>query len=145
MLEQLLIGGVTIAVTVVIQVVFIGLLVKGLSACGQMLSRPPHTVKFICSLVFIVLWLFLGLSASSWAWGFLFLLLGAFETMEPALYFSIVTFTTLGYGDITLPGEWRILGSIAAVNGLIIVGLNTAFLVEAITRIRNGQTTKLHK
>ena len=139
MLAQLLIGGAIIALTVIIQVIFIGLLIKILNIFGYKLSRPPYTFKFTIALIFIVLWLFLGLSASSWVWALAFLTLGAFSSIEPALYFSIVTFTTLGYGDLTMSNEWRLLASIAAVNGLIVVGLNTAFLVEAISRIRKNQ------
>ena len=68
-----------------------------------------------------------------------------FDNMEPALYFSIVTFSTLGYGDIVLDPQWRILGSLTAANGLIIVGLNTAVLVEAIARIRAAQYGIAHE
>jgi hypothetical protein len=139
MLAQIFIGSITITATVLIQVVFIGTLSKVLSVFGHHLSRPPYTRKFIITLVGIVLWLVLGLTASSWLWALLFLLLGAFESLEPAIYFSVVTFTTLGYGDITLSSEWRLLGGIASLNGLIIVGLNTAFLVEVISRINKEQ------
>jgi hypothetical protein len=103
------------------------------------LAKPPTTVKFIAVLSIMVLWLVAGLACSSWAWAILLYKLDVFSSLEPALYFSIVTFTTLGYGDITVSEQWRILSSLSAVNGLIIVGLNTAFLVESIGRIRDAQ------
>ena len=87
----------------------------------------------------MVLWLVAGLSVSVALWAWVYLLIGVFNHLEPALYFSIVTFSTLGYGDIVLDAQWRLLGSLTAVNGLIIVGLNTAVLVEAIARIRAAQ------
>jgi hypothetical protein len=96
-----------------------------------------HTLVLIC----MVLWLVAGLTVSSWLWAGIYLLNGVFEQLETALYFAIVTFTTLGYGDVTVSPNWRLLASLTAVNGLIIVGLNTAVLVEALSRINSVQVT----
>ena len=52
-----------------------------------------------------------------------------------ALYFSLVTFTTLGYGDIVLGEGLRIFGAFASVTGLLAFGLSTAFLVALMTRM----------
>jgi voltage-gated potassium channel Kch len=90
----------------------------------------------------MVIWLVGGLTASAWLWAAIFLIFDVFSELEPALYFSVVTFTTLGYGDVVLGTQWRLLGSLTAVNGLIIVGLNTAFLMEAISQIRKVQSKK---
>ena len=139
MLGQLILGSAVIFATVFVQVIFIGTLIKALSILGMWLAKPPTTVKFIAVLSIMVLWLVAGLACSSWAWAILLYKLDVFSSLEPALYFSIVTFTTLGYGDITVSEQWRILSSLSAVNGLIIVGLNTAFLVESIGRIRDAQ------
>jgi hypothetical protein len=56
-------------------------------------------------------------------------------TLEQAIYFSIVTFTTLGYGDITLGAEqWRILSGIQALNGVLLLGWSTALLYAVVHR-----------
>jgi hypothetical protein len=47
----------------------------------------------------------------------------------------MVSFTTLGFGDVTLPHDWRLLSGIIAANGLILFGLNTAFLIEILNRL----------
>jgi hypothetical protein len=47
-----------------------------------------------------------------------------------------VTFTTLGYGDIVLEGNWRLFGAIEAGNGLILFGWSTAFLLSVTSRLR---------
>jgi hypothetical protein len=60
---------------------------------------------------------------------------GAIEGVEKALYFSMVTFTTLGYGDITLSEDWRMLASFEAANGIILFGWTTALLFAFIQRI----------
>lgn len=54
---------------------------------------------------------------------------------EEALYFSVVTFTTLGYGDITLGAEeWRLLSGIEALNGVLLLGWSTALLYAVVHR-----------
>jgi hypothetical protein len=64
---------------------------------------------------------------------------GAIEHVETALYFSMVTFTTLGYGDITLPSDWRLLSSFEAANGIIMFGWSTAFVAAFIQRLAPEQ------
>jgi hypothetical protein len=71
-------------------------------------------------------------------WAVAYLLLSpinSLDTLEKAIYFSVVTFTTLGYGDITLPEhEWRMLSGIEALNGILLVGWTTAFLFAVVQR-----------
>jgi hypothetical protein len=129
--------------TVVIQVLFISTAIEVLTKRGAWLAKPPFVFKTTIALVSVVLWLIVGISLSAWSWAGVFLILGVFQSLEPALYFSIVTFTTLGYGDITLNPDWRILASFAAVDGLIIFGLNTAFLVEFTSRLRSTQENSI--
>ena len=64
-----------------------------------------------------------------------FLALNAIQGFEVALYFSMVTFTTLGYGDIVLSEQWRLLGSFEAVNGIIMFGWTTAIVIAAVQRV----------
>ena len=54
---------------------------------------------------------------------------------ETAIYFSFVTFTTLGYGDITLSDGWRLLSGIEAMNGILLVGWSTAVLFAVVQRM----------
>jgi len=75
------------------------------------------------------------LEALAWATAF-FLLPGEtnLKSFEEAVYFSIVTFTTLGYGDITLVPQWRLLSGIEAVNGILLAGWSTALLFSVVQR-----------
>jgi hypothetical protein len=56
------------------------------------------------------------------------------NTFEEAAYFSFVTFTTLGYGDITLGSQWRLLSGIEAMNGILLAGWSTALLFTVVRR-----------
>ncbi len=71
-----------------------------------------------------------------WALAYLLLLPGdQLDTFEKATYFSIVTFTTLGYGDITLlDHDWRMLSGIEALDGILLVGWTTALLFMVVQR-----------
>ena len=68
-------------------------------------------------------------------WTIAYLSLGALEGFEPALYFSMVTYTTLGYGDIVLDPRWRLISSFEAVNGIIMFGWTTAIVIYAVQNI----------
>jgi hypothetical protein len=71
----------------------------------------------------------------SGVWALLYLGVGALPNLHEALYFSLVTFTTLGYGDVTLSNEWRLLGGFEAANGIIIFGWTTALIVSLLQRV----------
>ena len=69
-----------------------------------------------------------------WTWAIAYLVSGAMTTFDAALYFSATTFATVGYGDITLAAEWRLFGALEGVNGFLLIGWSTAYLVAASTR-----------
>ncbi|OFX06274.1 MAG: hypothetical protein A3E78_15160 [Alphaproteobacteria bacterium RIFCSPHIGHO2_12_FULL_63_12] len=73
-----------------------------------------------------------------WGWAALFVHLQAFTSFEEALYFSSVTYSTLGFGDVLLPTEWRLLAGAIAADGLLLFGLSAAFLLETAARLRLG-------
>lgn len=61
--------------------------------------------------------------------------LEAFRAFPNALYFSYITFTTLGYGDITIVGKWRMLSGVEAMNGILLFGWSTAMLFGLIQQL----------
>jgi hypothetical protein len=69
-----------------------------------------------------------------WVWATTFYLVGVFQDFEPSLYFSLVTFSTLGFGDIILDEKWRLLSGLTAANGLLSFGWSTAYMVELVRR-----------
>ena len=68
-------------------------------------------------------------------WAAFYLAVGAMSALEPALYFSTVTFTTLGYGDIVLNESWRLLAAFEAANGTIMFGWTTALVFAVVNRL----------
>jgi len=63
-----------------------------------------------------------------WAW--LFMLIGEFVDYSSAFYHSLVNFASLGYGDIVMSEEYRLLGALEALNGVLMVGISAATLMS---------------
>jgi hypothetical protein len=59
--------------------------------------------------------------------------------LPSAFYFSAVTYTTTGYGDLVLPSEWRLVGGVEALTGILMCGWSAAFFVAVVTRISQTQ------
>ena len=66
--------------------------------------------------------------------GRVYLALGEFRALETALYFSVVTATTLGYGELVLSERWRLLSTFEAMGGLMLVGVSAAYVTLSVHR-----------
>ncbi len=73
-------------------------------------------------------------------WAMLYFWSQGIPDLHSAFYFSSVTYTTVGYGDIVLPREWRLVGGIEALTGILMCGWSTAFFFLIISRIYLAQT-----
>ena len=65
-------------------------------------------------------------------WGLLFRMLGEFEDFATAFYHSMVNFASLGYGDIVMSEQWRLLGAIEASVGVLMFGLTAGVMISVI-------------
>ena len=131
-LYQLSIGLLAIAVTVTIHASFM------IAAIGPFRHYVPGATTYFSKaliIVIVVLWFFLSTCIQCWFWSGLLLWLKALGSFEEALYFTTVTFSTLGYGDSVLGPKWRLLGAFAATNGTIIIGWTTAMIFVAVQRV----------
>jgi len=68
-------------------------------------------------------------------WATFYYLYGLFETYETALYFSLGTYSTIGYGDVVLPDRWRLLGGIEGISGVLLCGLSAAFIFAVVNAL----------
>ena len=68
----------------------------------------------------------------AWCWAVVYLAFGEFRTLEAALYFSVVTATTLGYGELVLSERWRRLSTFEAMGGLMLFGVSAVYLVALL-------------
>ncbi len=130
-----LIGSAMIALTVVIHIAGIIGLIVCLKAFNPGVGGDRNYIAMTRVLVITIVGIFVVHTVEIWIWAVLYRWLGEFESMERALYFSTVTFTTLGYGDITLQERWQLLSSFEAANGIILFGVSTAFVFGAIRKL----------
>jgi hypothetical protein len=68
-------------------------------------------------------------------WAVAVLLCGCVSTFEQAFYCSAQNYTALGYGDMILPGAWRMLGPLEAIDGLLLLGLSTALMFAVMNHL----------
>ena len=68
-------------------------------------------------------------------WALFYARTDAVADLQSALYFSAVTYTTTGYGDVVLPEEWRLVGAIEALTGILMCGWSTGFFFAVVTRM----------
>lgn len=80
----------------------------------------------------LMILLMLGNILQVMCWALFYIVLGSFDDFEAAVYFSGVTFTSLGYGDVVLDSPTRLLGPLQAANGLMMFGITTAVFIAAI-------------
>jgi hypothetical protein len=73
-------------------------------------------------------------------WGWLFVLLDEFEDLYAATYHSAVNFTSLGYGDVVMNQEWKLLGPLEAANGVLMMALSAAALTAILQNVIRTQT-----
>jgi len=59
----------------------------------------------------------------------------ALPDLETSFYFSSVTYSTIGYGDIVLPQPWRLVGAMEGLTGILMCGLSGAFFFAVISRL----------
>ena len=68
-------------------------------------------------------------------WAVFYAWRGAMPDLPSALYFSAVTYTTTGYGDMVLPQEWRVLGGVEALTGILMCGLSSGVFFAVCGRM----------
>lgn len=139
MILQIGLGALLILSTILVgSAVWLGLELS-LMALHGWLMRPPHRLKLTAALIMSLTGTLAMITVSVWIWAVAFFWLDIFDTMEASLYFAMVSFTTLGLGDVLMPVEWRLFGAMSAANGFLSFGLVSALLVETMRNIRLGQ------
>ena len=131
MLLNIILGLVVIGLTVIIQAYGTILWVSKYDKQRNLLDSSnfkTHGTRLLISTAIFLIFIHL-VQAAIWALLFMFLPdVIEFENFEKSMYFSLVTFTTLGYGEITISSTSRILAGLEAINGITLIGWSTAFM-----------------
>lgn len=135
MLNELAIALAIVSVSLVIHMAGILLMAEWLlrkrDEIEQSVSRRYFAVLMVMLFAGILL---LHLIQTS-LWAVFYYTQELFSDFETSLYFSMVSFTTIGYGDVLLPRNWRLLGVIEGFSGVLLCGVSTAFIFAVINAI----------
>ena len=142
MLTEIATAVVIVSVCLVVHMAGILLMAEWLLSRRDDLDRTASRRHFALLMVMLFAGImFLHLIQTS-LWAVFYYGQNLFSDFETSLYFSMVSFTTIGYGDVLLPRKWRLLGVIEGISGVLLCGVSTAFIfavINAMFQIRLRQ------
>jgi hypothetical protein len=136
MLIELLVATGMVALTVLIHGVGLAVLGRVTQAEQNAKRLDWLSARGIGFTVGLVLGLFVLHGLEIWLYAALFHALGAVLDLRAAVYFSTTTYAAIGAGDAVMADEWRLLGGIEGINGVILLGWSTAFFVTIMSGLR---------
>lgn len=130
MLINILVGLPTMAVCLVLEALLLVAAIRFYVGHDVHVSNPSmwSSLRILMGVMIILV---LGNLAQVGIWALLFQILGEFPNFETAFYHSAVNFATLGYGDVVMSNEHKLLGPLEAINGVLMIGVSTAVLMTA--------------
>ncbi len=135
-ITQLLIGSIILILTVIIHAYALDKIItngKRIESLSQKITKKNCKIPLVTIVILLV---FSAHVIQMWLWAFAYLIFtDEFTNIEQAIYLSISSFTTVGFGDIVMSEKWRILSGVEAANGFILFGWSTAFIFEIIAQI----------
>ena len=148
MLMNFLLGIPTIIASLVVQLVLLLIALRYYRLHHHMINTKAWWPAGVV-IGAVMLMLLIGNLMQVAIWALLFVLVGEFEAYNTAFYHSLVNFASLGYGDIVMSEEYRLLGALEALNGVLMVGISAAtlmsFFQDAFKRVfstRNGDLSQ---
>jgi len=132
MLLKILIGCLLVVVTVAIHAVGFSALLRAIlrwHVLGRTGFRPVTGM-----VIALTCWLILVHLVEIFVWGLFYFWQGCLPDAESALYFSAVTYTTVGYGDLVLAKPWRMLAPLEALTGILMCGVSTGLFFALVNR-----------
>lgn len=140
--QQLLVGVGMIALCVVIHGIGLFALQRTMrseSTSERIRKMEPlsiHGTLFTLAVVFAIIFIHF---VEIWLFAFLYTYLGAQSSFQNALYFSTISYSTVGYSDASIARAWRLLGALEGILGVILLGWSTAFFVRLLRRLESTE------
>jgi len=132
MVAKFLIASCLVATTVAIHVAGLVVTVKAWRSIARLDVRL-WAINWL--LVRFAWWLIVVHLFEIAVWALFFWWQNCLPDIESSLYFSGATYTTLGYGDLVLPKEWRLFGPVEGLTGILMCGLSIGFFVAVVSRL----------
>jgi len=145
MLTEIAIAVVIVFVCLLLHVAGILVMAEWLLQRRQYFERSRARMHFSILMIALISGIMLLHVAESSMWATFYCTSELFPDFETSLYFSLVSYTAIGYGDVVLPQNWRLLGALQGVSGVLLCGLSTAFIfaiMNAIFKARMQQQSR---
>jgi hypothetical protein len=133
----MLIGVLMLSVNMAIQILAAVAVIRYFIRRISLASRQPSLRSDSVAIGTVALVFLIGHLLQSASWAVLFVWLGEFSAFDSAFYHSMVNFTSLGYGDIVMSEQWRLLGALEAANGLLMFSLTAGGLLALMSKLFN--------
>ena len=139
MIQQLLLALVLSALTVIVHAV--GTVRVVLPFCGLWKEKPDPKVmaRPIMTLIRLVSGLLMLHLVAMAMWALAYWLFRILPDFETCFYYSLMSYPTIGYGDVGPPTAWRLLGPVEGTVGVLMLGLSTGILVAAVQRLYSNR------
>ena len=135
MTANLIVGFLMMVVCVAIQCIVVGILWSVFDRIDRRQLVRPTIFSASWILTAVMLIMLVGNLLQMALWARLFVARGEFTSYASAFYHSVVNFSTLGYGDLVMREESRLLGALEAANGILMLGLTTSVLFMVLQSI----------
>lgn len=132
MLKELFLASTIVALCVIIHTIGLVILVEWLLAWRSAIERHFGVMRQALLLAVVFAFIILLHVGETAIWAAFYYLRSLFQDYETSLYFSLSSYTTIGYGDVLLPQRWRLLGTVEGVSGVLLCGLSTAFIFAIV-------------
>ena len=120
----------------VIHVLAVALSVPLFKSLASVVPEGKHPVRRIILFLLLTVAVLLGAhTLQIWGWAATFMLVSDLPDVATSFYFSAVTYTTLGYGDVILAENARIVATFCAITGLLTFGISTAFMIGVLSKV----------
>ena len=133
--QQILWGSGFLGLCLILHTFLLALCTGWLADAALRMKNFPTVVR-VSGLILLALWVIVfAHTAQVWIWAWVWIRYDVLSGWNEAIYFSLVTYTSLGYGDIVLGPGFRVFAAFASVTGLLGFGLSTALLVSLMSRL----------
>jgi len=134
MLQNLVFGSTLAALTVLIHTGGLILIAAVTPPLARRFGFHNHDVGRTLVMTGTVLGILAVLTVEIWSWALAYVWLGATHHFSDALILSTAMFSTIGYGEIQITPHWRLITALEGINGFLMIGWSTAYLVAAATK-----------
>lgn len=141
MIGELALATALVTVTVIIHgvgLIFLARLLRLETRHEATEHMHPQSLRSLVVLLLVILALTALHGVEIWLYAIVYLLIGAIGDLRDAVYFSTITYGAIGYSDALMADRWRLVSAIEGINGIIMIGWSTAFLIRMVGLVKRA-------